>query len=151
VIVNAATKGGSARVPDRPMEIAAYEVVLPCRRFGVSYKLAVLGRVSLTTEFLLRLLKATGELEETKAAAFFGFDHRDMAFVVDEAESLGYIEREDGRLRLTIAGTELFRGGSESPEIYEIEQRRDNFVFDLLCLAHSATSISMSMRSTSPN
>jgi hypothetical protein len=137
VIGNSNVKSGP--VPElkdtRPLEVATYDVLLPCRRFEVSYKLAVVGRVSLTTEFLLRLLKATDGLDECKAATFFGFDHRDMAFVVAEAQVLGYIDRDDGFLRLTSAGTDLFRGGSDTPEIYEIEQRREPFVFDLLSLA----------------
>jgi hypothetical protein len=135
VIANTEKKNASSRDLTRPLELAVYNVILPCRRFDVSYKVAVLGRVSLTTEFLLRLLKATDGMDETKAAQFFGFDHRDMAFVVSEAESSGYIERENGHLTLTLAGMELFRGEGEMPEIYEVEGRREQFHFDLLSLA----------------
>ena len=58
-----------------------------------------------------------------------------MAFVVAEAESRGYIDREDGRLRLTLDGMELFRSGSETPEIYEVEKRQEQFHFDLISFA----------------
>ena len=71
MIANEAGKSANAREQARPLEVAVYNTILPCRRFVVSYKLAVLGRVSLTTEFLLRLLKATDGLDETKAATFF--------------------------------------------------------------------------------
>lgn len=43
---------------DRPIELAVYDVLLPCRNFLIDHKVAVLGRTSLTTEFLLRFVKA---------------------------------------------------------------------------------------------
>ena len=42
---------------DRPIELAIYDVLLPCRNFLIDHKVAVLGRTSLTTEFLLQLVK----------------------------------------------------------------------------------------------
>ena len=44
---------------EREIELAVYDVLLPCRRFAMAYKVAVLGQVSLTAEFLLRLLKSS--------------------------------------------------------------------------------------------
>src|SRR3954451_17041483 len=97
---------------DRPIELAVYDVLLPCRNFLIDHKVAVLGRTSLTTEFLLRLVKAIPGISEENAAAFFGFNVRETSFVLAEAVAPGYIERRDGRLWLTMAGDALFRDGS---------------------------------------
>jgi hypothetical protein len=120
---------------DRPIELAVYDVLLPCRNFLIDHKVAVLGRTSLTTEFLLRLAKAVPGLSEEDAAAFFGFNMRETSFVLAEAEAPGYIERRDGRLWLTMAGDALFRDGSSEPEIFAVEPRRREVGFDLISLA----------------
>lgn len=120
---------------NREIILATYDVLLPCRRFNISYKVAVLGRVSLTAEFLLRLLKSSDGIEEGDAAYFFGFDRRDMSFVLSEVESSGYVERKDGKLWLTIAGQNLFRVDSDVPEIFEVEKVRESVGFDLIALA----------------
>lgn len=95
----------------------------------------MLGRTSLTTEFLLRLVKAVAGISEKDAAAFFGFNVRETSFVLAEAEAPGYIERRDGRLWLTMAGDALFRDGSSEPEIFAVEPRRREVGFDLISLA----------------
>lgn len=118
-----------------PLDIGVLDVLLPCRRFNIDHKVAVLGRVSLTTEFLLRLVKSADGISEDQAAGFFGFDQRDMAFVLTEADNLGYVERRDGRLWLTAEGMSLFRDGSLEPEIFEVEKRSLSVGFDLLSLA----------------
>jgi len=64
---------------DRPIELAVYDVLLPCRNFVIDHKVAVLGRTSLTTEFLLRLVKAVPGVSEKDAAAFFGFNVRETS------------------------------------------------------------------------
>ncbi|MBA3038804.1 MAG: hypothetical protein FP819_03665 [Rhizobiaceae bacterium] len=132
------TEDGLGTLGDRTLELGVFDVLLPCRRFDIDHKVAVLGRVSLTTEFLLRLIKSADGISEEQAAAFFGFDQRDMAFVVSEAANLGYIERRDGRLWLTIEGSALFREGSSQPEIFEVEKRRLTVGFDLLSLSPQA-------------
>jgi hypothetical protein len=120
---------------DRPVELAIYDVLLPCRNFLIDHKVAVLGRTSLTTEFLLRLVKAVPGISEEDAAAFFGFDAREMSFVLAEAEIPGFIERRDGRLWLAAAGEGLFRDGGAEPEIFAVESRRQRVGFDLISLA----------------
>jgi hypothetical protein len=120
---------------DRPIELAIYDLLLPCRNFLIDHKVAVLGRTSLTTEFLLRLVKAVPGILEEDAAAFFGFNVRETSFVLAEAEAPGYVERRDGRLWLTVAGDGLFRDGSSEPEIFAVEPRRREVGFDLIALA----------------
>ncbi len=121
---------------DKDLELASYDVLLPCRRFEVDHKVAVLGRVSLTAEFLLRLVKSADGIDETEAALFFGFSLRDMSFVLAEVEGLGYVERREGRLWITLSGMTLFLEGSEEPKIFEVEARRENVGFDLISLAY---------------
>lgn len=120
---------------DGPLELTTYDVLPPCRRFDIEHKVAVVGGVSLTAEFLLRLLKSADGLDEEAAAAFFGFDLRDMSFVLSEVEGLGYVERRSGRLWLTFAGLALFRPDSDQPQIFEVEALRESVGFDLLSLA----------------
>src|SRR5262245_13864509 len=92
---------------DCSIELAVYDVLLPCRMFQIDYKVAVLGRTSLTTEFLLRLVKAVPGISQEDAAAFFGFNLREASFVLAEAEGPGFVERREGRLWLTMAGDAL--------------------------------------------
>lgn len=120
---------------DRPIDLGLYDVLLPCRRFSINHKVAVLGSVSLTAEFMLRLVKSVEGISEEDAASFFGFSRRDMSFVLAEVESREYIDRQDGRLWLTRAGESLFRIGSDCPEIFEVERRRDTVGFDLVAIA----------------
>ena len=120
---------------DQIIDVASYNVLLPCRSFDIAYKVALLGRVSLTAEFLLRLIKSADGIPEEAAASFFGFDRRDMSFVVSEVEELGFIHRRDGCLWLTAAGMGLFRGGSGNPEIFAVESVKEKADFDLISLA----------------
>lgn len=120
---------------DRRVELATYDVLLPCRKYEVEYKVAVLGHVSPTLEFLLRLLKAVGGLSEEDVRAFFGYTLVEMEFVLGEAASPGYVERKDGRLWLTTAGEALFTGGDGEPAVFSVESRRSNFGFDQLSIS----------------
>ncbi|NGP16621.1 hypothetical protein [Devosia aurantiaca] len=121
---------------DKDLELASYDVLLPCRRFDVDHKVAVLGRVSLTAEFLLRLVKSVDGIDENEAALFFGFGLRDMSFVLAEVAGLGYVERREGRLWITPSGMSLFMEGSDEPKIFDVEARRENVGFDLISLAY---------------
>ncbi|SMQ85280.1 hypothetical protein SAMN06295905_2557 [Devosia lucknowensis] len=121
---------------DKDLELASYDVLLPCRRFDVDHKVAVLGRVSLTAEFLLRLVKSVDGIDENEAALFFGFGLRDMSFVLAEVAGLGYVERREGRLWITLSGMSLFLEGSDEPKIFDVEARRENVGFDLISLAY---------------
>ena len=82
------------------LEIGIYDVHLPCRQYRINFKVAELGKVSLTTEFLLRLIHAIDGMYETDVAQFFGFSAPEMTYLLNEAVSLGYINRESGRLWL---------------------------------------------------
>ena len=122
-------------VDDRPLEVASYDVQLPCRRFRIEHKVALLGRVSLTAEFLLRLVRSLDGVAEDDAAAFFGFDRREGSYVLNEVVTQSFVERRDGRLWLSAEGHSLFRDGSGQPEIFAVESRVDSVGFDLLSLA----------------
>lgn len=117
-----------------PIVVGLQDVLLPSRQFAVTHKVAVLGEVSLTTEFLLRLLYSVDDMDEADVAAFFAFDDREMAFVVNEAESRAYIERCGGRVSLTEAGYSLFKMG-DKPTIFEVHAATDTVGFDLIALA----------------
>lgn len=120
---------------DRRVEIGIYDVLLPCRKYDVSYKVAVLGKVSPSLEFLLRVVKAVPGISVESAAAFFGFSRKEMAYVIDEAIGPGFAEIREGRLWLTTAGDALFKDGEDEPSIYSVEERNRSVGFDLLAIA----------------
>lgn len=120
---------------ERRVTLNVIDVLLPCRFYEIEHKVAVLGKASLTTELILRLLRAIEGMSEDSAAAFFGFSLREMNFVLTEAEGLGYIERRDGALWITPAGSALFRDGALEPEIFEVEKRTERTGFDLIAFA----------------
>ena len=119
---------------DVTVAVDVYDLLLPARRYEVKHKVAVLGEVSLTTEFLLRLLHACDDMREEDIATFFDFNAMELAFVVAEAESRGYIARSTGRVVMTDAGYALFKEG-ERPQVFEVHQRVEKTAFDLLSLA----------------
>ena len=111
------------------------DVLLPCRIFQVTYKVAEQGGVSLTSEFLLRLLYAVEDgMDDERIAQFFGFNHRELAFVVNEVLNWDYAIREEGRLRLTKVGRGLFSAGNGTPHILTVEKRTSGFGFDSISL-----------------
>src|SRR5262245_57153233 len=70
---------------DRQLEIAMYDLLLPCRRFDIGYKVAVLGLATPTLEFLLRLIKAVPGISEDDALRFFALSRRELEYVIEEA------------------------------------------------------------------
>jgi hypothetical protein len=122
---------------DESFDVAVFDLLLPCRNFEVKHKVSESGRVSMTAEFLLRLLRASDGFDETDFEKFFGFNADERSFVLREAEESGYLERRNGRLWLTAIGRGLFKDGEEEPVIYEVEQRTVRAGFDLLSFAPS--------------
>lgn len=120
---------------DRRVDLDIFDVLLPCRIFEVSYKVASLGQVSPTLEFLLRLVKDAPGITDEEAAAFFGYSQTEIAYVLEEAIGPGYLERRAGRLWLTISGEGLFKADDDQPSIYTVEARRRSFGFDLMAVA----------------
>lgn len=116
-----------------PVEVDAIHVRLPCRLFRASYKVAESGRFTLTTEFLLRLLLAAGDLLEVEASEFFGYEQDEAQHAIEAAVSQGYVDRlTGGRIQLSAAGRATFEAGKGRPHIYEMHEREDNFVLDML-------------------
>ncbi|WP_271610735.1 hypothetical protein [Bradyrhizobium sp. CCBAU 21360] len=75
----------------------------------MKHKVTESGRVSMTAEFLLRLLLASDGFDETDFEKFFGFNAEERSFVLREAEEAGFVERRNGRLWLTAIGRGLFK------------------------------------------
>lgn len=120
---------------DRTVDIGVYDALLPCRKYEIAYKIAVLGKVSQSLEFLLRLVKTVPGITEETAAAFFGYDQLEIEYVLNEAIGPGFVERRDARIWLTTAGEALFRDGTDDPTIYSVEERCRDLGFDLLAIA----------------
>lgn len=120
---------------DGPLNLATFDLSLPCRRFVVEHKIADVGKVSVTAEFLLRFVRAIGSCSEEAVQAFFGYSRREIAYVLHEVEDANYILRADGRITLTSVGLSLFRPGVEEPLIYEVERKTARIGFDLISLA----------------
>ena len=117
------------------VEIDAFDLRLPCRAFRIAYKVAEQGKLSLTTEFMLRLLRAADELREDGVAKFFGFNDEETEFAIDQAERFGYLARVNGRVHLTSAGHNLFAAGSEEPVLFQVVSKTDKVSFDLISFA----------------
>lgn len=115
------------------LEVDILEVKLPCRGYEIRYKVAESSDFSLTTEFLLRLLRLTDGIAEDEVGEFFGFSGDEIRFVVDHAESRGYVARRAGRIYLTSAGHALFVG--DEPRLFEVRGKQDRFNFDLISLS----------------
>lgn len=111
-----------------------FDVLIPCRKFRINYKVAEKGAVSVTSEFVLRLLYSVEGMDEVSISEFFGFDQREMSFVMDEVITRDYVLRNEGHVWLTDTGRSLFKGGSKTPHIYSVEKRSDIVGFDLLSL-----------------
>ncbi|MEZ5954046.1 MAG: hypothetical protein R3C13_07025 [Hyphomonas sp.] len=120
---------------DRLVDVGVYDALLPCRKFEISYRVAVLGNVSPSLEFLLRLVKAVPGISVEEAAAFFGYSQKEMEYVLEEAREPAYVALDQERLRLTIAGEQLFKDSGNEPLIYSVENRRRSYGFDLLSVA----------------
>ena len=129
-------KGANADLveEEKSISVGLFDVLLPSRQFVVHHKVAEVGQVSLTTEFLLRLLYSVDGMDEQDVALFFGFDAPEMAFVVNEAESRAYVSRKNGRIWLEDAGYALFKDG-EKPQIFEVQKRTEKVGFDLLSMS----------------
>jgi hypothetical protein len=126
--------GGEPEQIDVRVPVGIFDVQLPARQFVVQHKVAEIGDVSLTTEFLLRLLHSADGVPEEIAASFFGFNANEIAYVVRDAEARAYISRSEGRIWLTDAGNALFKDG-DKPQIYEVVKKTERVGFDLLSLA----------------
>lgn len=133
--VRPAREGLVEESEDAPLILLTLDLALPCRRFLVEHKVAEAGKVSVTAEFLLRLVRAMGSCTEEAVQAFFGYSRREMAFVLAEVEEAAYVVRSDGRLALTATGHSLFRPGTEEPLIYDVERKTTRAGFDLISLA----------------
>ena len=120
---------------DRRVDLGEFHLLLPCREYEIEYKIAELGKLSPTLEFLLRLAKAAPGISDQDAAAFFGYSPREMRYVVEEALGPGYAEVVEGRIWITSAGESLFRDGEKEPAIFSVESKRRSFGFDLLSIA----------------
>lgn len=123
-----------AETSDVQIPVGIFDVQLPARQFSVQHKVAEVGDVSLTTEFLLRLLHSADGLPEELAATFFGFNAIEVAYVLRDAEARAYVSRAEGRIWLTDAGNALFREG-DRPQIYDVVKKTERVGFDLLSLA----------------
>jgi len=120
---------------DGPLQLATLDLSLPCRRFVIEHKVADVGKVSVTAEFLLRFVRSMGTCTEEAVQSFFGYSGREMAYVLHEVEDADYARRVDGRISLTSTGHSLFRPGVDEPLIYEVERKSARVGFDLISLA----------------
>ncbi|ALK30559.1 hypothetical protein [Burkholderia plantarii] len=121
-------------VGEQVIVLDSIDVLLPCRRFTVSFKVSERGSISPTSEFLLRLLHAADGILEADIASFFGFNQRELSFVLEEVTSRDYVSRSNGQAWLTPSGQSLFLEDQQSPAIYAVEKRTESVSFDLLSL-----------------
>ncbi|SFQ18400.1 hypothetical protein SAMN04488047_14513 [Tranquillimonas alkanivorans] len=115
--------------------VGHFELVLPCRVFDVEYKVAAEQKFQPSQEFFLRLVHSAPGIGRDQLASFFGFDAREVEFVIQDAESLGYAYEKDSRLYLSIAGKELFVSAKGEPRLFSVFRKSARVGFDLISLA----------------
>ena len=133
--------GDKQKHADAPeaVEVDSLDVRLPCRSFQIQYKIAEAGQHSLSSEFLLRLLRVAGDLAEDVVSGFFGFDSAETAFAIGEAEKRGLVSRTSGRVHLTAAGLEAFAKGGGKPQLYDVHRKSGRFDFDTISFSPAKT------------
>jgi len=122
---------GEENATEATFDIDVVDTLLPCRRYAISYRVAEAGKLSLASEFVLRLVHSVDGMPEREAGEFFGFSGDEIAYAVDDLVTLGYVERRGEALWLTASGQAAFSSGTDEPELYEVEQRTDRHAFDL--------------------
>ncbi|QCG98129.1 hypothetical protein E6C67_31045 [Azospirillum sp. TSA2s] len=115
---------------DLTIEIDRLDALLPCRRFHIQFKVAAESTLSLTTEFLLRLLRHTDDLTDQDIAEFFGFNEREVAYVLEGAE--GFINRKRDRISLNAAGDQRFDLDPSRPRLINVAEREILQGFELI-------------------
>ncbi|PCD00968.1 hypothetical protein [Halopseudomonas pelagia] len=115
--------------------IGVYDALLAGRNYKIEHKVAEVGKVSQSTEFLLRLIHSVDGMPEADVTKFFDFSPQEMTYLLNDAVNLGYVSRDSGRLWTTRAGRDLFVAGGEEPQIFNVEKRTWNFGFDLISFA----------------
>jgi hypothetical protein len=119
---------------DEFFPLGVYDCLLPCRLFDVTYKAAVPKNFSVLSEFVLRLIKATGEIDENDIGNYFGLNHRELSYVLVELDEAGYLTRGDGQVCLSAAGEQLFTHDSPIPKIFAVEELSKQVGIDLISL-----------------
>src|SRR3546814_17832459 len=85
---------------DGPLILGILDLSLPCRRFVVEHKVAAVGTISVTAEFMLRFVKALGSCTTEDAQPFFGSSRRERAYSLADREEAEYASVAQGRLPL---------------------------------------------------
>lgn len=116
--------------------VGTIDFLLPCRDYVVDFKVADTKRLSITLEYLLRLLKLLGRLTEEELAEFFNYSQKELEFVLSEALAHDYIEWRNGEVNLSKAGRGLFSSGQNIPFSLELQSYSKRVGFDLLSLSY---------------
>ncbi len=108
------------------------DFLLPCRDYVIDFKVADTKQLSITLEYILRLIRVLGRLREEEIAEFFNYDRKELEFVLNEGSAHEYIEWKNGEVDLARAGRKLFDVGSNVPRSMELQTFSSRVGFDLL-------------------
>lgn len=117
-----------------PPLVGTIDFLLPCRDYVVDFKVADTKRLSITLEYLLRLLKLLGRLTEEELAEFFNYSRKELEFVLSEAKERDYVAWRNGEVELNNVGRALFSSGQNIPFSLELQSFSKRVGFDLLSL-----------------
>lgn len=112
--------------------VGTIDFLLPCRDFLVDFKVADTKRLSITLEYLLRLLKLLGRLSEEEVASFFGYSRHELEFVLTEARAHGYVVWRNSEIELSRSGRALFSPGENIPYSLDLQTYSKRVGFDLI-------------------
>lgn len=124
---------------DSVYEIDFLHLRLPLKLYQISYQVADEGQFSLTSEFLLRILKALSSVSEREIAQFFQFSADEVSYIVNSAERFGFIQRNNGLLQLTSLGDSKFENNSDEPCLYSVHKKARTLFFDLISFCPQAS------------
>ncbi|MFX4226398.1 MAG: hypothetical protein ACFHHU_00485 [Porticoccaceae bacterium] len=115
--------------------VDTFECLLPVRNFRVVAAVTKERQVPLTIEYALLLLKTLGWATIEDLQSYFGLTKKETGVLLHDLNSPGYVETEDGGLKLSQKGLQLFREDDGDPVITEVAEIDKVVTFDLLSVS----------------
>ena len=115
-----------------PAEFNRVTFGLPVETFRVSAHIALEERLPIVTEFVLRLLRISGQVLLADLRDYFGFTDSETLSLLEALARQGLVELEGDSVCLSGFANERFEeGGGEHPRFSKVELKQDTVTFDL--------------------
>ncbi|NWK54969.1 hypothetical protein HW115_05070 [Verrucomicrobiaceae bacterium N1E253] len=116
-------------------ETNVHTVFVPCMKFKIGYSIRKQTDFPVVQEMVLRFIKTMGgEVREGSVCGFLNFSDQELRIVLAPLLGQELLMRENGNLRLTNAGLQLFVSNDESiPSISQAEAKSGFFCVENHC------------------